>query len=101
MPMFIYNVTINVDADVHEPWVKWMKEIHMPEVMKTGCFIDNQLLEVLYVEDSGHTYSAQYKFLEIRDIEKYMKDFAPALQADHKKQFGDKFTAFRTVLQIL
>ncbi len=99
--MFIYNVTVNVDADVHEAWVNWMKDIHMPEVMKTGCFIDNQLLQVLYVEDSGHTYSAQYKFLEMADIEKYIKEFAPALQADHKARFGDKYTAFRTVLRIL
>jgi len=101
MHMYIYNVTVNIDAEAHEAWVKWMKETHMPEVMKTGCFIDSQLLKVLYVEDQGHTYSAQYKFLEMSDIETYMKDFAPALQADHKKLFGDKYTAFRTLLEIV
>lgn len=99
--MYIYNVTVNIDADVCEQWVEWMKDIHMPEVMKTGCFVDSQLLKVLYVEDQGNTYSAQYKFLEMRDIEKYMKDFAPALQADHKKIFADKYTAFRTLLEII
>ncbi len=47
--MFIYNVTINISDDVHHNWLKWMKEIHMPEVMRSGCFVDNQILKVLYV----------------------------------------------------
>lgn len=98
--MFIYNVTVNISEDVHQQWLKWMKETHIPEVMKTGCFIDNQILKVLYVADEGHTYSIQYKFLEMADIEKYQKEFAPALQADHKKMFGEKYTAFRTLLRI-
>ncbi|MES2679273.1 MAG: DUF4286 family protein [Bacteroidota bacterium] len=99
--MYIYNVTVNVAAESHEAWVKWMKEVHIPDVMKTGCFIDSQLLKVLYVDDEGHTYSAQYKFLEMPDIEKYQREFAPALQAEHKALFADKTVAFRTVLQIV
>ncbi|WP_317899203.1 DUF4286 family protein [Aurantibacillus circumpalustris] len=99
--MFIYNVTVNIDDEVHQQWVKWMKEKHIPDVMKTGCFIDSQMVKVLYVEDHGHTFSTQYKFLEMADIEKYQKEFAPALQAEHKEMFGEKYTAFRTVLEIL
>ena len=99
--MFIYNVTINIADECHTDWVKWMKEIHIPEVMKTACFIDSQILKVLYVEDEGHTYSIQYKFLEMADIEKYQKEFAPALQADHTKKFEGKYAAFRTLLQMV
>jgi hypothetical protein len=99
--MFIYNVTVNISDDVHAEWVKWMREIHMPEVMKTGCFVDNQMVKVLYVEDEGHTYSLQYRFLEMVDIERYQKEYAPALQADHTKKFKDKYTAFRTLLQVI
>lgn len=99
--MFIYNVTVNIADDVHQNWVKWMKEKHINDVMKTGCFIDSQLVKVLYVEDEGHTYSVQYKFLEMSDIEKYQKEFASALQSEHKEMFGEKYTAFRTLLQII
>lgn len=99
--MFIYNVTVNVTDDAHKEWVAWMKGTHIPDVMKTGCFIDNQLVKVLYVEDEGHTYSTQYKFLEMADIEKYQKEFAPKLQAEHTEKFKDKYTAFRTLLQIV
>ena len=99
--MYIYNVTVNIAAERNEEWVKWMKETHIPDVLKTGCFIDNQLLKILYVEDEGHTYSVQYKFLEMADIEKYQKEFAPGLQAQHKSLFGDKFVAFRTILEVV
>ncbi len=99
--MFIYNVTVNIASDVNTQWVAWMKEIHMPDVMKTGCFIDCQLLKVLYVNDEGDTYSAQYKFLEMADIERYQKEFAPALQQEHTLKFKDKYSAFRTLLQVI
>ena len=99
--MFIYNVTVNIADDTHQDWLKWMKEKHIADVMKTGCFIDSQIVKELYVEDEGHTYSVQYKFLEMADIEKYQKEFAQALQAEHKEKFGEKYTAFRTLLQIM
>lgn len=97
--MFVYNVTVNIEEAVHQEWLSWMKETHVPDVMKTGCFIDSQLLKVLYVEDEGHTYSVQYKFLEMADIETYQKQYAAKLQAEHKAKFGDRYTAFRTILQ--
>ncbi|MDI9340060.1 MAG: DUF4286 family protein [Sediminibacterium sp.] len=99
--MYIYNVTVNIADEVHQEWLKWMKDVHIPDVMKTGCFIDNQLCKLLYVEDEGHTYSVQYKFLEMADIERYQKEFAPALQAEHSQKFKDKYAAFRTLLQIM
>lgn len=99
--MFIYNVTINIDASIQTEWVKWMLEEHIPDVMKTGCFIDSRMVKVLNVEDEGHTYSVQYTFLEMDDIERYKKEHAPRLQASGKEKFKDKFVAFRTLLQII
>ena len=99
--MFIYNVTVNIADDVHKEWLNWMKEVHIPDVLNTGCFIDSQILKVLYVEDEGHTYSIQYKFLEMADMEKYQNEYAADLQAQHKALFSDRYAAFRTILQIV
>jgi hypothetical protein len=99
--MFIYNVTVNVADEVHQQWLQWMKEVHVGDVMKTGCFVDSQILKVLHVEDEGHTYSVQYKFVEMTDMQRYQKEFAAGLQAEHKALFGDKCVAFRTLLQIV
>jgi hypothetical protein len=99
--MFIYNVTVNIADEIQNEWVTWMREIHIPDVMRTGCFVDSQMVKVLYVEDEGHTYSIQYKFLEMTDIERYQKEFAPKLQAEHTAKFKDKYAAFRTLLQVI
>lgn len=99
--MFIYNVTVNIDEDVHTEWLQWMKATHVPDVMNTGCFVENKIVKVLHVNDEGHTYSFQYTFKDMKDIEKYQKEFAQALQADVKKKYGEKFTAFRTLLEII
>ena len=41
--MFIYNVTVKVDWSIHDAWVQWMLNEHMPEMIKTGCFTDSKL----------------------------------------------------------
>jgi hypothetical protein len=99
--MYIYNVTINIDASIQDEWLKWMKETHIPEVMKTGCFTESRMVKVLHVNDEGHTYSVQYSFKEMKDIERYQSEFAKKLQADGKERFADKFVAFRTLLEIV
>ena len=33
--MIIYNVTINIDASIHDEWLAWIKE-HIPQVLATG-----------------------------------------------------------------
>ncbi len=45
--MFLYNVTITIDLDVHEDWVRWMRETHIPEVMATGMFVSNRMSRLL------------------------------------------------------
>ena len=54
--MYIYNVTVSIAADVHDEWLNWMKEQHISDVMDTGCFVDSQILEVLYVEDENRVF---------------------------------------------
>ena len=36
--MYIYNVTINIEETVHDKWLHWMKEEHIPAMLATGKF---------------------------------------------------------------
>lgn len=99
--MFIYNVTINVEDSVHEEWLKWMKEVHIPEVLDTGYFIENKICKVLNVEDTGKTYSIQYTCKTMKDYEDYQKNHAPRLQKAVLDRYKDKFVAFRTLLEVI
>jgi hypothetical protein len=97
--MIIYNVTVNIDHSVHDEWLQWMKEKHIPDVVATGCFLEGNIFRVLVEEDQGTSYSIQYRSKSMDEINRYMKEFAPALQKEHTEKYKDKFVAFRTLLE--
>lgn len=99
--MFVYNVTVNVEASVSADWINWMKSKHIPDVLATGCFVSNRICKLLNVEDEGSTYSVQYTFHTMEDLQRYQQHFAPALQKEHTARYGQKALAFRTLMEIV
>jgi len=99
--MIIYNVTVNVENDIREEWLQWVKQKHIPEVMATGYFIENKICKVLVDEEQGTTYSVQYTCTSMEKLKEYQQHCAPALQKEHADKYGTKALAFRTLLEIL
>ena len=99
--MYIYNVTTNIDATVHDEWLNWIKT-HIIEVLNTGKFTSAKLTEVLVEEEmGGKTYSVQYAASTREDLENYYKFNAPKLQSEGLKRFADKMLTFKTELKIV
>jgi hypothetical protein len=99
--MYIYNVTINIEEDIHDTWLHWMKTEHIPAMLATGKFYKALLTKVLVEEDMGGvTYSVQYRTNSKETLEKYYKENAPILR-EQSKPFEGKFIAFRTELEII
>lgn len=99
--MILYNVTVNIDDEVREEWLTWMKQVHVPDVMKTGLFLENKIYKVMVNEEAGTTYSVQYTLRSMDDLKTYQEKFAPALQKEHASRYANKFVAFRTVLELV
>lgn len=99
--MIIYNVTINVDDAIHHQWLEWMQKVHIPDVLSTGHFHGYRICRLLDVEDEGTTYSVQYSAKSIDEYKQYREKHAPRLQQDAFKKFGDKFVAFRTLMEVV
>jgi hypothetical protein len=100
--MILYSVTVNIDNNVQEEWLQWMRSVHVPEVLATGLFVENRILRLLNEEDNGgSTYSFQYLLKSMDDYNTYQKEYAPALQASHKMRYADRFVAFRTLLEVV
>lgn len=98
--MIIYNVTINIDREVESEWVRWMKSVHIPEVLATNCFESCRMLKMMYEEESqGTTYAMQYTAKSLEMIEQYQREFAEALQAEHSSRYKNKFVVFRSLLE--
>lgn len=100
--MYIYNVTLKVDADVVDDWQKWMKQTHIPEVMATGYFTHYRMSRLLDDGDlDGMTISIQYTVNTIDDFLAYQREAAPALQKAHSSRYADKVVAFRTIMEVM
>ena len=98
--MYIYNVTVTLEESIHDEWLSWMRETHIPDVMYTGLFVENTICKLI-TEEKETTYAIQYTFRTMDDLTRYQKEHAPRLQKEHKDKFKDKFAAFRTILEIL
>jgi hypothetical protein len=99
--MIVYNVTVNIDHEAHDAWLEWMKEVHIPDVMATGMFVESRLHRVLADDEGGITYAVQYTAADMAHYERYRDEHAVRLQADAQARFGGKFVAFRTLLELV
>jgi len=100
--MVIYNVTVKVDADAATDWVKWMQDEHISDVIATGLFYDARLCKLMEMEeDDGVTYVAQYYANDMDQYHTYIDTFAMAMREKGHKAFGGRFTAFRSVMEVV
>jgi len=100
--MIIYSVTVSVDANVKEEWLSYMRQKHIPDVIATGCFSGFRFTKVIGAsEEKDNSYNVQYFCNSMREMHKYQVQFAPKLQKEHTDKYGEKATAFRTLLEDL
>ena len=99
--MIIYNVTVKVDKSIVEEWLRWMRQEHIPDLMKTGIFVDAKLCRLLEQDETdGKTYVAQYFLDSMEHYNSYIAEHAPRMRDKGFKRFGNKFIAFRTVMAV-
>lgn len=100
--MFIYNVTIKLDNSIHDEWVKWMNETHIPDVMNTGCFEKFVFVRLLETDETeGPTYAVQYYAISKAQYNRYIDLHATKLRKDSMDKWGSKFIAFRTLMEVV
>lgn len=100
--MILYNITIKVHNSIHNEWLQWLKEEHVPDVMQTECFSDFKILRLLEIDEAeGPTYAIQY-FAESKSLYNlYIEKFAGEMRNRSFAKWSDKFIAFRSVMQIV
>ena len=98
----IYNVTVKVELSIADAWLTWLREEHIPEIMQTGCFMDSKVVRLLEVDDTeGPTYAIQYSAASRADYNRYISLHASLMQQKSYQKWGDRFLAFRSVMQVI
>ena len=100
--MIIYNVTIKVEPGIATEWLNWLQQEHIPEVIDTGCFTRATVLKILEVDETdGPTFAIQY-FAESKALyNQYIEKFAPLMREKSFEKWGNRFIAFRSVMQVV
>lgn len=99
--MILYNVTVKIEKNIEGEWVRWMQQVHIPDVMKTGLFREYKLCRLLLGEDDGVTFAVQYLCDDLSAFKAYQDTHAAELQKAHSERFPNKFVAFRTLMEVL
>lgn len=100
--MIIYNVTTKVDYAVADAWLQWLQEEHIPEIIQTGCFTHATILQLLESDESeGPTYAIQFHADSKALYNRYIRDYAAEKQKKALEKWGNKFIAFRSVMQVV
>ncbi len=100
--MFIYNITYKIDWSIHDAWLQWMQDIHIPETLGTGCFSRHILLRLVEVdEEEGPTYAIQYFADSKAQYTRFQTLYAAGLQLSETKAWSNKFLSFGTIMQVV
>lgn len=98
--MIVYNVTSHVALPIADAWLAWMKEVHIPEVLKTALFTHYRILHILEQDETeGITYAVQYFASSLENAQQYVQVYAPTLREKVLKQWGEQVISFRTLME--
>jgi hypothetical protein len=100
--MIIYNTTVQVAAPIAEAWIRWLKEVHIPAIMKTGCFTNYKIVRLIEIDESeGPTYAIQYSAESKADYNRFITLHVQGFQERSREQWGDGYVSFSSVMQVV
>lgn len=100
--MIVYNVTVKVQHSIADAFMKWMREKHIPDIIKTGCFTHAMIYHLMEADDDeGITYAIQYHAKDYTHYKKYIDQYSNSMSKLTYDKWGEQYIAFRTVMQVV
>ena len=98
----VYNLTMKVEHSIHNEWLQWQKEEHIPDMMASKQFTAYRFFHLLEQDETeGIVYVIQY-FASSKDhYKKYIEKFAPVLLRKANDKWGNHFVVFRTIMEVM
>ena len=88
--MLIYNTTFQVDDDVHDNFLIWIKESYIPEVQKHGALKAPRICRILSHREEGSAYSLQWEVESSGLLHRWHLEQGVRLNDELVKIFKDK-----------
>jgi uncharacterized protein len=101
-PELIYAVTVQIDEPLAAEWLEWMRSVHVPDVLATGCFRGCTIQRVTGLQGDGRAaFVLEYRCPSAAGLEHYQRNHAPALQQAHSARYHGRFEASRSIRSVL
>lgn len=97
--MIIYNDTIILEESIEQEWLSYIKEVHIPAIMATGCFSSYQILTIIDSPNEGVTYCVQYMADTMEKFQEFYRIHLYNFQDQHQERFTNQFVMFNTVMK--
>ena len=98
--MLIYNTTFQVDDDVHDNFMIWIKESYIPEVQKHGALKAPRICRILSHREEGSAYSLQWEVESSGLLHRWHLEQGVRLNDELVKIFKDKVIGFPTLMAV-
>lgn len=100
--MLIYNTTYLVSDRQYGPWIKWLKEVHIPFMLECG-FSNPQTAKVLSAEkdQEGTSIAVQFLISDFQRLSIWDEEYAESLLGELSERFGSEVLSFSTVMEII
>lgn len=94
--MIVYEVTARVREDLIEPYEKYMRERHIPDLLKTKFFT-----RAFFTRSAENIYRVQYHAPDRASLDEYLNTEADRLRADFMEHFSEGISLEREVWEII
>ncbi|MGI8618110.1 MAG: DUF4286 family protein [Gemmatimonadaceae bacterium] len=90
MPMLTYEITVTVRPDLCGEYERYMRDLHIPDLMQTGNFV-----AASFSRSAAGRYRIRYEARSREELDSYLEQHAPRL----RQHFNDTFPAGVEVLR--
>lgn len=99
--MLIYNTTYQVDDDINENFLIWIRECYIPEIEKNGILKNPRICRVLSHREDGTSYTVQWEVESSSLLHRWHMEQGMKLNDEMMKIFKDKVVGFPTLMEVI
>ncbi len=98
--MIIFNTTFHLEDEIHDECLAYLRDEYIPQAIKDALLHDPRLALIhAQHEESGVSYSLQFRTKDVETLEVWMEGVGQELQKDMNARFGAKACGFMTLLE--
>lgn len=99
--MLIYNTTFQVEDDIHDNFLIWIKECYIPEIERYGVLKSPRLCRILSHREDGTSYSLQWEVESSEILHRWHLNQGTKLNGELAKIFKNKVVGFPTLMEVI